>query len=57
MRRHRERRRQGLRSYQVDLLEGEVDELVRRGFLEPEKRRDYYSVVEAFHAFLDQMFL
>jgi hypothetical protein len=57
MRRHRERRRQGLRSYQVDLLEGEVDELVRRGFLEPEKRRDYYSVVEAFHAFLDQVFL
>jgi len=56
MRRHRERRRHGLRSYQIDLLEAEVDELVRRGFLEQEKRHDYYSAVEAFHAFLDQVF-
>jgi hypothetical protein len=57
MRRHRERRREGLRSYSIDLRQTEVDELIRRGFLEPEKRHDYYSVVEAFHAFLDQVFL
>jgi hypothetical protein len=36
MRRHRKRRRQGLRSYQIDLLEAEVDELVRK-ILEQDK--------------------
>ena len=38
MHRHRERRRDGLRTFRVDLRETEVDELVRRGLLKPERR-------------------
>jgi hypothetical protein len=35
MRRHRERRREGLRCLTVELREQEIDALVRNGFLKP----------------------
>jgi hypothetical protein len=56
MRRHRERRREGLRSYRIDLREAEVDELIRRGLLKSENRHEHDWVVAAFHEFLDQVF-
>jgi hypothetical protein len=56
MRRHRERRRNGLRSFNVDLRETEIDELVRRGLLKPEGRHDQNSIIAALYTFLDQVF-
>jgi hypothetical protein len=56
MRRHRERRRNGLRCFHIDLRETEIEELIRRGLLNPEDRQQANSVVEAFYAFLEQAF-
>jgi hypothetical protein len=56
MRRHRKRRRNGLRSFNVDLRETEIEELIRRGLLNPADRHEANSVVEAFYAFLEQAF-
>ena len=53
MRRHRERRRDGMRCLIVELRDTEVDELVRRGLLESEMRSDNDAVLQAFYLFLD----
>jgi len=44
MRRHRQRRRDGLRCFMIELRETEVDALIRKGLLAAEKRDDYDSV-------------
>jgi len=54
MRRHRERRRKGLRCLTVLLRETEVDALIRTGFLLPETRRDNVEVIKAIHRYFDQ---
>jgi hypothetical protein len=54
MRRHRQRRRDGLRCFIIELRETEVDALIRKGLLEAENRRDYDSVQLALYAFLDR---
>jgi hypothetical protein len=54
MRRHRERRRQGLRSLTIDLRETEIDALVRRSLLKAETRNDVYAVRKALYQYLDQ---
>jgi hypothetical protein len=53
MRRHRQRRRDGLRCLIIELRETEIDALIRNGLLQPENRHDYDSVQSALYAFLD----
>ena len=53
MRRHRQRRRDGLRCVIIELRETEVDVLIRKGLLPTENRQDYASVQSALYAFLD----
>jgi hypothetical protein len=54
MRRHRERRRDGLRCMTIELRETEVTELIRRGHLEDDARNDPRAVMSAFYKFLDR---
>jgi hypothetical protein len=56
MRRHRQRRRKGLRCLTIQLRETEVLALIRTGFLKAEARHDKVGVTNAFHKFLDQIF-
>jgi hypothetical protein len=56
MRQHRERRRQGRRCLLIELLETEIDALIRRGLLEPDERSDPDSLRVAFYGLLDQTF-
>jgi hypothetical protein len=53
MRRHRQRRRDGLRCLIIELRETEVDVLISKGLLPAENRQDYASVQSALYAFLD----
>ena len=53
MRRHRQRRRKGLRTILVDVRESEIDELIRRGHLAEAERNDRIAVRRAIHRFLD----
>ena len=54
MRRHRERRRNKLRCFRIELRETEIDWLVRIGFLDHGSRFDKVSVLKAFYIFLDR---
>lgn len=54
MRRHRRRRRDGLRCLLVELRETEIDELIHKGFLQPDRRNDPDAILPAFYAFLDR---
>jgi len=54
MRRHRERRRDGLRCLMIELRETEIDALVHKGLLKPETRNEPCAVSEALYAFLDR---
>jgi hypothetical protein len=54
MRRHRERRRQGLRCLTIELRETEIEALIRKGFLQAEMRNDANAVSEALYSHLDQ---
>jgi hypothetical protein len=56
MRRHRQRRREGLRCVMVQLRETEVDVLTRKGLLKADARNDPYAVQVALHAFFDRVF-
>jgi hypothetical protein len=53
MRRHRKRRRNGLRCLMVELRETEIDALVRKGLLNEESRRDPGEIVAALYTFLE----
>jgi hypothetical protein len=54
MRRHRKRRRHGLRCLIIELRETEIDMLVAKGLLNSETRHDSHVVREALYAHLDQ---
>jgi hypothetical protein len=54
MRRHRERRRDGLRCLTIELRETEIDALVRNGFLKAATRNDPYSIEMALYEFLER---
>ena len=54
MRRHRERRRDGLRCLIIELREQEIDALVRNGFLKGDTRNDLYSIEMALYEFLER---
>ena len=52
MRRHRQRRRDGLRCLTIEVYETEVDALIQRGLLKPETRNDSLAVIEALYRHL-----
>jgi len=54
MRRHRQRRRDGLRCFLIELRETEIDALVSKGLLKQETRNDANAIIEALCAFLDR---
>jgi hypothetical protein len=54
MRRCRERRRDGLRCFNVELRETEIDALVRKRLLQSDMRNNRNAVLKAFYNFLDQ---
>jgi hypothetical protein len=54
MRRYRGRRRDGLRCLTIELRETEVAELINRGFLRPDARKEQTAVLDALYAFLDR---
>jgi hypothetical protein len=53
MRRHRERRRDGLRCLSIELRETEIDALIRKRLLPAETRNNLKAVREALYAHLD----
>jgi hypothetical protein len=54
MRRHRQRRRDGLRCLMIELRETETDGLIRRGFLKSEMRNDTDEIVAALYTLFDR---
>ena len=53
MRRHRERRRDGLRCLSIELRETEIDALISKGLLPAEMRNSLKAIREALYAHLD----
>ena len=53
MRRHRERRRGGLRCLIIELRETEIDALARNGFLKTDARNDLRAIEMALYNFLN----
>ena len=56
MRRHRARRRDGLRSLTIELHEREVDALIRSGFLKKGSRNEPNAVAQALYRVFDRLF-
>jgi hypothetical protein len=54
MRRHRERRRDGLRCLTIELRETERDALISKGLLKADARNDLRAIREALYAYLDR---
>jgi hypothetical protein len=54
MRRHRQRRRNGLRCLVVELRETEIDVLVRKGLLNIHARNDARAVRKALYQYFDR---
>jgi hypothetical protein len=54
MRRHRQRRRNGLRCLLIELRETEIDALIRMRLLKLETRNDAAEVTAALYAYLDR---
>jgi hypothetical protein len=54
MRRHRERRRDGLRCLTIELRQTEIDVLTRNGFLKAVARNDPYAIEMALYQFLER---
>jgi hypothetical protein len=52
MRRLRARRRNGFRSLRVLLHDMEIDSLVDKGFLKPERRQDHPAIQSAIDGFI-----
>jgi hypothetical protein len=53
MRRHRQRRRDGLRCLVIELRETEIDVLVQKGLLKADARNDACAVREALYQYFD----
>jgi hypothetical protein len=54
MRRHRERRQEGLRCVTIEVRETEIDVLVRMGLLRAEMRHEINAIIEALYAHFDR---
>jgi hypothetical protein len=53
MRRHRERRREGLRCLTIELRETEIDVLISKGMLKADACNDLRSIEMALYEFLE----
>ena len=53
MRRHRQRRREGLRYVGIELRETEISRLVYAGYLKNDKRDNLSAIRSALYEFLD----
>jgi hypothetical protein len=53
MRRHRQRRRDGMRCLQLEIRETEIDELIRRKLLKEESRNDTQAIIDALYEFME----
>jgi hypothetical protein len=56
MRRHRQRRREGLRFLTIELHETEVDALIRSGYLQRDSRNEPNAVTQALYRVFDRIF-
>lgn len=54
VRRHRERRRDGLRCITIELRDTEVEALVKHSLLKPDQRENRSAILSALYAFLDE---
>ena len=54
MRRHRERRRDGMRCLWIELRDTEIDALVKRGLLKAETRNDQNAIADALYDHLER---
>ena len=54
MRRHRERRREGMRCLWIELRDTEIDALVQRGLLKEETRYDQNAIADALYDHLER---
>ena len=54
MRRHRDRRRDGLRCLMIELRTTEIDALARNGCLKADARNDPYAIEMALYEFLER---
>jgi hypothetical protein len=54
MRRSRQRRRDGLRSYRLELRDSEIEALVRRGLLLASEQTNRNAIIKAMYAFFDR---
>jgi hypothetical protein len=54
MRRHRERRREGLRCLIIELRDQEIDALIRNGLLKADTRNDPCSIEMALYEFIER---
>jgi hypothetical protein len=53
MRRHRQRRRDGMRCFQLEIRDTEIDELIRRKLLKEETRNDKQAIIDALYEVLE----
>ena len=53
MRRHRQRRRNGLRCLTIELRATEIETLIRKGLLRGETRNDRNAIINALYEFFD----
>jgi hypothetical protein len=54
MRRHRERKKNGMRCLMIELRETEIDALIRKGFLKSDTRNDTAAITDAIYAYFDR---
>jgi hypothetical protein len=54
MRAHRQRRRDGLRCFTIEIRDSEVEALVRKQLLKSEVRNDSSAIIDALYVFLDR---
>jgi len=54
MRRHRQRRRDGLRCSLIELRKTEIDALVSKKLLKQETRNDMNAIFQSLYVFLDR---
>jgi hypothetical protein len=57
MRRHRQRKREGMRSLQIELRETDVDALIESGFLDERSRDDANAIIRALYKFFDDILI
>jgi hypothetical protein len=53
MRLHRERKKNGMRCFMIEIREMEIEALIRKGFLKADTRNDKQAIVDSLYGYLD----